>query len=130
MIRLPPSLTHTHPLFPYTTLSLSAVDQSSSRLAHVGGVVVRSRFLRFAAPHESQRKRQGEGVSMHISCTPVMRGGAGDGLNIGRAGGIRPYHCIDLDGASATLKRTEMDRLADGSTDSYLDPQLLNIHKK
>src|SRR3546814_1106437 len=65
-----------------------AVDQSDSRLAHVGGVVVRSRFLPFAAPHESQRKRQGEGVSMHISCTPVMRGGEGDGPNIGRAGGI------------------------------------------
>src|SRR3546814_9224047 len=71
-----------------------AVDQSDSRLAHVGGVVVRSRFLPFAAPHESQRKRQGEGVSMHISCTPVMRGGEGDGPNIGRAGGIRQYHCI------------------------------------
>src|SRR3546814_18990605 len=92
-----------------------AVDQSDSRLAHVGGVVVRSRFLPFAAPHESQRKRQGEGVSMHISCTPVMRGGESDGPNIGRAGGIRQYHCIDLDGASANLKRMAIDRLAAGT---------------
>src|SRR3546814_13756041 len=88
-----------------------AVDQSDSRLAHVGGVVVRSRFLPFAAPHESQRKRQGEGVSMHISCTPVMRGGEGDGPNIGRAGGIRQYHCIDFAGAYANLKRTDRKRV-------------------
>src|SRR3546814_10744900 len=62
---------------------------------------------------------------MHISCTPVMRGGEGDGPNIGRAGGIRQYHCIDLDGASANLKRTAMDRLAAGSTYRYMAPHLL-----
>src|SRR3546814_660599 len=106
-----------------------AVDQSAASLVHCGGVVVRSRFLPFAAPHDGQRKRQGEGVSMHISCTPVRRGGEGDGPNIGRAGGIRQYHCIDLDGASANLKRTAMDRLAAGSTYRYMAPHLLDIVK-
>src|SRR3546814_11971013 len=66
---------------------------------------------------------------MHISCTPVMRGGECDGPNIGRAGGIRQYHCIDLDGASANLKRTAMDRLAAGSTYRYMAPHLLDIVK-
>src|SRR3546814_7839364 len=66
---------------------------------------------------------------MHISGTPVMRGGEGDGPNIGRAGGIRQYHCIDLDGASANLKRTAMDRLAAGSTYRYMAPHLLDIVK-